>query len=161
MNRYTIRKEEPMNTTLARRDPLLAELDAMTDSFERMFGLRAAPGGQRGFLPPVDIWEDDQQVVIELDVPGCNAENLSAEAVDGQLVVTGERSVSGGANRRYRSERWQGRFVRSFTLPQGVDGGSITAEYEDGVLTVRLPKPEEAKPRAISIGHRSKTISSE
>jgi HSP20 family protein len=150
-----------MNTTLARRDPLLAELDAMTDGFERMFGLRAAPGGQRGFLPPVDIWEDDQQVVIELDVPGCNPENLSAEAVDGQLVVTGERSVSDGAHRRYRSERWQGRFVRSFTLPQGVDGGSITADYEDGVLAVRLPKPEEAKPRAISIGHRSKTIGSE
>jgi HSP20 family protein len=161
MNRSNDRKEESMNTTLARRDPLLAELDAMTDGFERMFGLRAAPGGQRGFLPPVDIWEDDQQVVIELDVPGCNPENLSAEAVDGQLVVTGERSVSDGASRRYRSERWQGRFVRSFTLPQGVDGGSITADYEDGVLTVRLPKPEEAKPRAINIGHRSKTISSE
>ena len=150
-----------MTTTLARRDPLLAELDAMTDDFERMFGLRAAPGGQRGFLPPVDIWEDDQQVVIELDVPGCNPENLSAEAVDGQLVVTGERGVSDGASRRYRSERWQGRFVRSFTLPQGVDGGTITADYEDGVLTVRLPKPEEAKPRAINIGHRSKTIGSE
>jgi HSP20 family protein len=150
-----------MNTTLARRDPLLAELDAMTDSFERMFGLRAAPGGQRGFLPPVDIWEDDQQVVIQLDVPGCHTDNLSAEAIDGQLVVTGERSVSEGANRRYRSERWQGRFVRSFTLPQGVDGASITADYEDGVLTVRLPKPEEAKPRAINIGHRSKTIASE
>jgi HSP20 family protein len=150
-----------MNTTLSRRDPLLAELDAMTEGFERMFGVRAAPGGQRGFLPPVDIWEDDQQVVIELDVPGCNPENLSAEAVDGQLVVTGERTVSGGAQRRYRSERWQGRFVRSFTLPQGVEGGSITADYEDGVLSVRLPKPEEAKPRAINIGHRSKTISSE
>jgi HSP20 family protein len=150
-----------MTTTLSRRDPLLAELDAMTEGFERMFGLRAAPGGQRGFLPPVDIWEDDQQVVIELDVPGCNAENLSAEAVDGQLVVTGERSVSNGAQRRYRSERWQGRFVRSFTLPQGVDGGTITADYEDGVLIVRLPKPEEAKPRAINIGHRSKTISAE
>ena len=150
-----------MNTTLTRRDPLLADLDAMTDSFERMFGLRAAPGGQRGFLPPVDIWEDDQQVVIQLDVPGCHTDNLSAEAIDGQLVVTGERNVSEGANRRYRSERWQGRFVRSFTLPQGVDGASITADYEDGVLTVRLPKPEEAKPRAINIGHRSKTIASE
>jgi HSP20 family protein len=161
MNHPVIRKEEPMNTTLARRDPLLAELDAMTDSFERMFGLRAAPGGQRGFLPPVDIWEDEQQVVIQLDVPGCHTDNLSAEAIDGQLVVTGERNVSEGANRRYRSERWQGRFVRSFTLPQGVDGASITADYEDGVLTVRLPKPEEAKPRAINIGHRSKTIASE
>lgn len=150
-----------MNTTLARRDPLLAELDAMTDSFERMFGVRAAPGGPRGFLPPVDIWEDDQQVVIELDVPGCETANLSAEAVDGQLVITGERAVPDGATRRYRSERWQGRFVRSFNLPQGVDGGSITADYEDGVLRVRLPKPEEAKPRTIDIGHRSKTIGSE
>jgi HSP20 family protein len=150
-----------MNTTMTRRDPLLAELDAMTDSFERMFGVRAAPGGNRGFLPPVDIWEDEQQVVIQLDVPGCKLEDLSAEAVDGQLVVTGERQVGGDAKRRYRSERWQGRFVRSFTLPQGVDGASITADYEDGVLTVRLPKPEEAKPRAINIGHRSKTIASE
>jgi HSP20 family protein len=145
---------------LARRDPLLAELDAMTDSFERMFGLRAAPGGSRGFLPPVDIWEDEQTVVIELDVPGCSPENLSAEAVDGQLVVTGERRSSDGASRRYRSERWQGRFVRSFTLPQGVDGASIQADYEDGVLSVRLPKPEEAQPKRINIGHRSKTIES-
>src|SRR5690348_10780546 len=102
-------EELDMNTTMSRRDPLLAELDAMTDSFERMFGLRAAPGGNRGFLPPVDIWEDEQQVVIQLDVPGCRLDDLSAEAVDGQLVVTGERQVGDGAKRRYRSERWQGR----------------------------------------------------
>jgi HSP20 family protein len=147
-----------MNTMLSRRDPLLAELDAMTDNFERMFGLRAAPGGNRGFLPPVDIWEDDQQVVIQLDIPGCDLDDLSAEAVDGQLVVSGERTVSHGAQRRYRSERWQGRFVRSFTLPPGVDGANISADYEDGVLTVTLPKPDEAKPKTIEIGHRAKAI---
>jgi HSP20 family protein len=140
-----------MNTSMTRRDPLLAELDAMTDSFERMFGLRAAPGGNRGFLPPVDIWEDDQQIVIQLDVPGCKLDDLSAEAVDGQLVVTGERAVEGGAIRRYRSERWQGRFVRSFTLPPGVDGANIRADYDNGVLSVTLPKPEEAKPKRIDI----------
>src|SRR5204862_7598732 len=120
-----------MNTTMSRRDPLLAELDAMTDSFERMFGLRAAPGGNRGFLPPVDIWEDEHQVVIQLDVPGCRLDDLSAEAVDGQLVVTGERAVGDGAARRDRSERWQGRFVRSFTLPQGIEGGRIGGTYSD------------------------------
>jgi HSP20 family protein len=147
-----------MTTSMTRRDPLLAELDAMTDSFERMFGLRAAPGGNRGFLPPVDIWEDEQQVVIQLDVPGCTLDDLSAEAVDGQLVVTGERALTDSAKRRYRSERWQGRFVRSFTLPQGIDGSSIGATYEDGVLTVTLPKPEEAKPKTIQISHKAKAI---
>ena len=97
-------------------------------------------------------------MVIELDVPGCDPENLSAEAVEGQFVVTGERTPSDGAIRRYRSERWQGRFVRSFTLPQNVDGDTIEAAYEEGVLTIRLPKPEEAKPKRIDIGHQSKTI---
>jgi len=90
---------------LARRDPLLAELDAMTDSFERMFGLRAAPGGSRGFLPPVDIWEDEQTVVIELDVPGCSPENLSAEAVDGQLVGVHLRGDGGAVAQLVRIVR--------------------------------------------------------
>jgi HSP20 family molecular chaperone IbpA len=115
--------------SLSRRDPLLAELDAMSEGFERMFGLRAAPGGNRGFLPPVDIWEDEHAVVIELDVPGCNPENLSAEAVEGQLVVSGERGPTSGAQRRYRSE-----------------------------LTISLPKPEEAKPKRISIGRKADAI---
>jgi HSP20 family protein len=144
--------------SLSRRDPLLAELDAMTEGFERMFGLRSAPGGTRGVLPPVDIWEDEHSVVIELDVPGCEPENLSAEAVEGQLVVTGERGPTNGAQRRYRSERWQGRFVRSFTLPQNVDGDTIKADYAEGVLTIRLPKPEEAKPRRITIGRKADAI---
>jgi len=144
--------------SLVGRDPLLAELDAMAENFDRMFGLRAAPGGNRGFVPPVDIFEDEHTVTIQLDVPGCDPENLSAEVIDGQLVVTGERAAKPQAIRRYRSERWQGKFVRSFTLPQNVDGGAIEANYEDGVLTVGLPKPEEAKPKRITIGRRGKTI---
>jgi HSP20 family protein len=139
---------------LNRRDPLLAELDAMTEAFDKMFGVRpAASGGARGWLPAVDVWETQDAIKIELDVPGCHAENLSAEIVDNQLVVTGERSLQGeGAVRRYRSERWQGRFVRSFTVPRGIDGDRIDARYVDGVLTLTLPKPEAAKPRRISIG---------
>jgi HSP20 family protein len=139
-------------STMSRRDPLFADLDAMTDQFERMFGLRAAPGGQRGFLPACDIWETESDVVIALDAPGLHSENISAEIVDGQLVVTGERNSSGdGVVRRYRTERWQGRFVRSFTVPQGIDGDAISADYNDGVLIVTLPKPEAAKPKRITI----------
>ena len=136
-----------------RRDPLLAELDAMTEQFDRFFGLRPAQGGTRGFVPPVDVWETENEVRIELDVPGCHGENLSAEVVDGQLVVTGEREPTGGAVRRYRSERWHGRFVRTFAVPAGIDGSTIRADYTDGVLTLTVPKPEAAKPKRISIDH--------
>jgi HSP20 family protein len=120
---------------------MFADVDAMNEQFERMLGVRAAAGGQRGFLPPCDVWETDGDVVIALDAPGLHPENITAEVVDGQLVVTGERtSVGEDVVRRYRTERWQGRFVRSFTVPAGIDGEAITADYRDGVLTVTLPK---------------------
>jgi HSP20 family protein len=102
-------------------------------------------------VPPVDVWETGDELVIELDAPGCLPENLAAEVVDNQLVVSGERTQTDGASRRYRSERWQGRFVRTFLVPPGVDNSSIKAEYVAGVLRLRVPKPEEAKPRRITI----------
>ena len=144
-----------MSNRLTQRDPLLAELDAMTDTFDRMFGVRPAAGGPRGFLPATDVFEREGEIVIELDAPGVHPENLSAEVVDGQLVVTGERAPSEGAVRRYRTERWQGRFVRSFTVPRGVDGSAISAQYDNGVLRLTLPKAEDARPRRIAIGHQA------
>jgi len=141
-------------TTLTQRDPLLAELDAMAAEMDRAFGRRPANAGARGWLPPVDVWETEDEVVIQLDVPGCSEEQLSAEIVNGQLVVTGERQVSDGAVRRYRSERWQGRFVRSFTVPAGTDPDAIDAGYTDGVLTLKLKKPDTVRPRRIEIGRR-------
>jgi HSP20 family protein len=142
-----------MSNRLTQRDPLLAELDAMSEQFERMFGVRPAAGGPRGFLPAADIYETEGEVVIELDAPGVHPENLSAEVVDGQLVVSGDRAPAEGAVRRYRSERWQGRFVRTFSVPRGVDGSAIDARYDNGVLRLTLPKAEDAKPRSISINH--------
>jgi HSP20 family protein len=141
-----------------RGDSLLEELDAMSEEFSRRFGLRPAPTGLRGWLPPVDVWETDAELVIELDVPGCHPENISAELVDQQLVVTGERTPPGGAVRRYRTERWQGRFVRSFVVPREMDGEKIRADYHEGVLTVRLPKPDAARPRRIAIGRDASVV---
>ncbi len=135
-----------------RADGLLDELDAMGEQISRAFGLRPATTGQfRGWVPPVDVWETGDELVIEIDAPGCLPENLAAEVVDNQLVVSGERSHRDEAARRYRSERWQGRFVRTFLVPPGVDNASIKAEYIAGVLRLRVPKPEEAKPRRITI----------
>jgi HSP20 family protein len=141
-----------------RGDALLDELDAMSEEFSRRFGLRPAPTGLRGWVPPVDVWETQTELVIELDVPGCHPENISAEVVENQLVVTGERSAPAGAVRRYRSERWQGRFVRSFVVPREMDGEKIKADYHEGVLTIRLPKPEAARPRRIAIGHETQVV---
>jgi HSP20 family protein len=135
-----------------RADGLLDDLDAIGEQMSRALGLRAATnGGARGWLPPVDIWETEEELVIEIDAPGCEAQDLAAEVVDNQLVVSGERSLTDTAARRYRSERWQGRFVRTFIVPPGVDNASIEAEYLAGVLRLRVPKPEQAKPRRITI----------
>ena len=142
---------------MARGDSLLDELDAMSEEFSRRFGMRPAANGLRGWLPPVDVWETETELVIELDVPGCHPENISAEIVENQLVVTGERSLADGAVRRYRTERWQGRFVRSFVVPRGLDGERIKADYNHGVLTIRLPKPEAARPKRITI-NREDTV---
>jgi HSP20 family protein len=138
--------------TRVRADGLLDELDAMGEQISRALGLRPASNAQfRGWLPPVDVWETSDELVIEIDAPGCEAENLAAEVVDNQLVVSGERTQRDEALRRYRSERWQGRFVRTFLVPHGVDNASIKAEYTAGVLRLHVPKPEEAKPRRITI----------
>ena len=123
----------------------------MSEEFSRRLGMRTAENGLRVWLPPVDVWETETELVIELDVPGCHPENISAEIVENQLVVTGERSLADGAVRRYRTERWQGRFVRSFVVPRGLDGERIKADYNHGVLTIRLPKPEAARPKRITI----------
>jgi HSP20 family protein len=106
----------------------------------------------------VDVWETETELVIELDVPGCHPENISAEIVENQLVVTGERSLADGAVRRYRTERWQGRFVRSFVVPRGLDGDRINAAYNHGVLTIRLPKPEAARPKRIAINREDAVL---
>jgi HSP20 family protein len=143
---------------MARGDSLLEELDAMSEEFSRRFGMRPAASGLRGWLPPVDVWETETELVIELDVPGCHRENISAEIVENQLVVTGERSLSDGAVRRYRTERWQGRFVRSFVVPRGLDGDRIKADYNQGVLTIRLPKPEAARPKRIAINREDAVL---
>jgi HSP20 family protein len=142
------------NATMAQRDPLLAELDAAVADMDRFMGRRAANGGAKGWLPPVDVWESDDDLIIEIDVPGVPSDALVAEVVNGQLVVTGERQPTEGPIRRYRTERWQGRFVRSFTVPSGIDPASIFAQCHDGVLTVRLRKPETVRPRRIEIGRR-------
>ncbi len=99
--------------------------------------------------PAADVYEQTEEFLIALDVPGVRRESLSIDTDDKRLIIRGERALE-GENRR-RAERPVGRFVRTFNLPSGVDREKITADYRDGVLRLRLPKRHEQKAQRLEI----------
>ena len=119
--------------------------------FDTVFGRSAT------FVPPVDVTMSKSDLVITLDVPGLAPESLDIEVLDGHLLVRGERTrpeLTGDATWTH-AERAFGRFERRIKLPQGVDPDAITANFEHGVLSLVVPKPERMKPRRITIGDGS------
>jgi HSP20 family protein len=111
-------------------------------------------GGSRSWMPAVDIFETkDAEFVVKAELPDMKREDISVTFENGVLTLTGERKAEfdENAGTYHRSERSYGRFSRSFTLPATVDGNRIHAAYKDGVLTIRVPQREEAKPRQIAV----------
>jgi HSP20 family protein len=111
----------------------------------------------QSWVPALDVWETPNEVVYAFDVPGIPEDAISIEVNDDTLTITAERTKTGetAENGFYRFERRYGTFARAVGLPQGVDQDQISARYEHGVLEIRVPKPEEQKPRRIEL---SKTI---
>ena len=110
--------------------------------------------GTRAWVPAVDIYETEaHEVVIKAELPDVRKEDISVTFENGVLTLTGarkqEESVEKGQVRRL--ERRHGAFSRAFTLPDSVDASAIAAVYKDGVLTIRLPRREESKPKQISV----------
>jgi HSP20 family protein len=107
----------------------------------------------RVWYPAVDILESKEAYLIRAELPGMNKEDFNLELKDGTLTLTGERkSTKPAEGVEYRSvERVNGKFVRSFTLPETVKHDGIQATYKDGILEIHVPKAEEAKPRQIEI----------
>jgi HSP20 family protein len=140
---------------IVRWEPL-RELAALQNEMSRFIGstLGEGNGQQRTWVPAVDIWETDQEVVYAFDVPGIPEEKISVELEDNALTVSGERERSEEISdeRFYRFERRFGSFSRTIGLPQNVSDEQIQADYRDGVLEVRVAKPETPKPRRIQIG---------
>src|SRR5208282_3034213 len=99
------------------------------------------------------LFEDKESLVVRAEVPGMRKEDIEISLHDGYLTVSGERKQDQtyAAAETYRSERWLGRFQRTISLPCKVDADKIKAAYTDGILTVTLPKAEEAKPKQIPI----------
>lgn len=133
--------------TLVRWSPM-GELATMEiDRLNRMF--------DNGWMPPVDIFETaDREFVIKAELPDMKREDITLTLDNSVLSLRGERSseFDGTKGKFHRTERVQGKFVRSFTLPATIDGARINAQYKDGVLTVRIPQREEAKPKQIAVG---------
>ena len=133
-------------------------------SFDRLSSLRdlldsafllASPGPQtgRGWAPALDIYEDADQVTVKLEAAGLKKEDFDISLHDDNLTVSGERKseTEEREGESFRSERFFGQFSRTVTLPAPVKADGVTATYADGVLTVTLPKAEEAKPRKIEV----------
>ena len=145
--------------TLVRWQPF-QELAALQSEMSRL--LNGATGGSNGpvggqgqsWIPAVDVWETENEVVYAFDLPGIPEDSIAVEYEDGALTVSAERTrseeVSG--ERFHRFERRYGQFSRTIGLPQGVKEEAIKASYEHGVLEIHVPKPEQPKPRRIQIG---------
>lgn len=101
--------------------------------------------------PAVEIAEEDKYFAVSVDVPGVKREDIELEVKDNRLFVSGERKASLEKEKVLRSERRYGKFSRIFTLPQDVNTDAIEARFEEGVLTVTVPKVEKAQPKKITI----------
>jgi len=134
---------------LMKPQPFSRDVDRLFDAF---FGPADREQG-RQWVPPVDLVEADDHFVLKADLPGLSEGDVAIEVQDGTLTISGERSAEHESRERgwYRIERSFGSFNRSLTLPDGVDADAISAQFDRGVLEVRIPKPEERKPRRVEI----------
>lgn len=125
-------------------------LNSLAEGFSRGNDELLAQGN---FVPPVDIYEDANHIVLQLEVPGLKQEDLDIQLENNQLTVRGERKFEKETKEEnyHRVERRYGTFARGFTLPNTVDSGSVKAHYDAGVLTVELGKRAEAKPKQIKV----------
>lgn len=106
-----------------------------------------------GWSPALDVFDDKDNLAVKVELPGMKKDEINLTIHDGVLTVSGERKKERATaeNGTFRSERYFGKFQRSVTLPTAVDVGKVNAAYKDGVLTVTLPKAEEAKPKQIAV----------
>ena len=138
---------------VVRWDPARELAGMEVDRLNRMFSSFFEPLN-RTWTPAVDIYEtDDHHVVLKAELPDMKREDISITFENQVLTIRGERKLDETIKREHyqRLERFYGQFSRSFTLPVTIDAAAITASYKDGVLTIRLPQRDEAKPKQIEV----------
>ena len=133
--------------------------------FATFFGNFAEPNGKDklttgNFVPPVDVYEDEQNLTLKLEIPGVEESDLNVSVENETLTVQGERKFEKEEKEEnfHRVERRYGSFVRSFTLPTTVDTENVSADYKNGVLSLQLVKRAEAKPKQIKVNIGSQPV---
>jgi HSP20 family protein len=152
-------------TVLTRWDPF-REFTTLQDRMNRLFQDSFGQGREEAlstssFAPAVDVYEDEHNVILKIEVPGIDEKDIDIRVENNVLTVTGERKVEKEEKQENyrRVERQYGSFIRSFTLPNTVDSDNISADYDRGVLNIKLAKKAEAKPKQIKVNvGSSKTL---
>jgi HSP20 family protein len=137
--------------TFSRLSNLRDELDTL---FELPFWSNVGRQTQlsSGWTPALDLYQNNDNVIAVIELPGMRKEDIEISLHDGMLTIAGERRTeTQDGEKAERSERYVGKFRRSITLPTRVDANKVSATYKDGILTVTLPKAEEAKPKQIQV----------
>ena len=133
---------------------------SIRDRFNRIFDDSLFPSvrgeealGLNAWNPSVDIYENDDSIVIKAEIPGVDKDNVHVDLKGRVLTLKGERENDSEVKEEhfYRREMCYGRFERSFTLPAEVDPETVKADFKEGVLKIEVPKPEERKPKQITI----------
>jgi HSP20 family protein len=148
-------------TVLTRWEPF-REFSPMQDRLNRLFRESYNPERPEEALtttsiaPPVDIYEDEHNITLKVEVPGIDEKDIDVRIEGNTLTVHGERKLEKEEKEENfrRVERHYGSFTRSFTLPGSVDPGQVSADYDKGVLKIKLPKKAEAKPQQIKVNIR-------
>jgi HSP20 family protein len=144
-------------TVLTRWDPF-RELNTLQDRMNRLFRDSFGEGREEAltttaFAPPVDVYEDEHNVTLKVEVPGIDEKDIDVRIENNTLIVHGERKFEKEEKEENyrRVERQYGSFTRSFTLPNTVDTQNVVANYDKGVLKIKLAKKAEAKPKQIKV----------
>jgi HSP20 family protein len=128
------------------------QMSVLSEELDRLFEL-PRNGESSGWLPPLDLYADGEQLVLKAELPGMKKEDINISLEGDVLTLSGERKEEGGYDKAetHRSERFLGRFQRTLTLPYAINNAKVQASYKDGILTVTLPKAEEAKAKQIGV----------
>jgi len=136
------------------RDLVTAQRDfdrLFRDAFSSQFGETEL--STRSWAPPVDIYETEEAIVLKAELPGVDPKDVEVRVEDNTLYLKGERKFEKEVKEQnyHRVERSYGSFARSFSLPNSISTDKVKAEFKDGLLTLTMPKREEAKPKTIKI----------